>query len=52
MIGVLRFLQHAPVELQPGEFAVDEAVRIAAEPASAPSPSADEFASGPVSVRS
>ena len=29
MVRVLRFLEHAPVELQPGEFAVDEAVRIA-----------------------
>ena len=29
MVRVLRFLQHAAVELQPGELAVDEAVRIA-----------------------
>ena len=27
MVGVLRFLQHAPVELQPGNLAVDEARR-------------------------
>ena len=25
MVGVLRFLQHTPVELQPGQFAIDEA---------------------------
>ena len=34
MVGILRFLEHAPIELQPGELAIDETVGIASEPAS------------------